>query len=349
MDHALARLAAVLALALAVPLAAADEEAATAQVRAAEPARLAARGLLIAIAAAGERLVAVGDRGIIVVSDDRGAHWTQAEHVPTQALLTGVCFLDAQHGVAVGHDEVILVTGDGGLHWQRTHYAPEAQRPLLDVWCGSSGQVIAVGAYSAYFTSGDGGKSWRAVKFEPVPPSAGPRAAAVQEEGAGGGYHLNRIVGASGRRLYIAAEAGHLYASSDEGNSWRALASPYEGSFFGVLPLAGDGLLAFGLRGHLYRSADAGASWQAIDTGTVAMLTGAAALGPDVIAVVGLSGVVLVSRDGGRSFTLEQQPDYSGLSAVFPAREATVAVVGEEGARLIEITGASGVSRSARR
>ena len=62
---------------------------------AAEPARLAARGLLIAIASAGPRLVAVGDRGIIVLSDDRGASWRQADSVPTQALLTGVCFLDA--------------------------------------------------------------------------------------------------------------------------------------------------------------------------------------------------------------------------------------------------------------
>ena len=46
--------------------------ATAAPVRAAERVPLAARGLLIAIASAGERLVAVGDRGIIVLSDDRG-------------------------------------------------------------------------------------------------------------------------------------------------------------------------------------------------------------------------------------------------------------------------------------
>ena len=172
MDKALARLAASLALALALPLTAAGDEAASAPVQAAEPARLAAHGLLIAIASAGERLVAVGDRGIIVRSDDRGASWRQADYVPTQALLTGVCFLDAQQGVAVGHDEVILATTDGGLHWQRTHDAPEAQRPLLDVWCGRGGQVIAVGAYSTYLTSNDGGMSWREVKFKPALPAA---------------------------------------------------------------------------------------------------------------------------------------------------------------------------------
>ena len=106
--------------------------------RAAEPARLAAHSLLIAIAAAGERLVAVGDRGIIVWSDDRGASWTQAAAVPTQALLTGVCFADAQHGVAVGHDEAILITADAGRTWQLTHYAPQAQRR-----CSTSGAATA--------------------------------------------------------------------------------------------------------------------------------------------------------------------------------------------------------------
>jgi photosystem II stability/assembly factor-like uncharacterized protein len=326
------------------------DEAAAEPVRAAERVPLAARGLLIAIAPAGERLVAVGDRGIIVVSDDRGANWTQAEYVPSQALLTGVCFLDPQHGVAVGHDQVILTTADAGRTWKRTHFAPQAPGPLLDVWCGASGVVIAVGAYSAYLTSADGGASWREVKFTPAGAKAAPARAgaapappappsAGAEEEIGGGYHLNRIVTAGGGRLYIAGEAGHLYRSDDGGATWHTLASPYEGSFFGVLPLSGDEVLAFGLRGHLYRSADAGGSWQQIGTGTVAMLTGAAPFDAHALAIVGLAGVVLVSRDDGRSFTLLQQADRAGLSAVVPAGGGRLAVAGEDGARQITLGG----------
>ena len=104
--------------------------------------------------------MAVGDRGIIVFSDDGGRNWSQAASVPTQALLTGVCFLDAQHGIAVGHDLVALASSDAGRTWQRTHYAPEAQRPLLDVWCGSGGRAIAIGAYSTYLASADAGVTW---------------------------------------------------------------------------------------------------------------------------------------------------------------------------------------------
>ena len=319
----------------------------------AEPARLAAKGLLIAVATAGERLVAVGDRGIIVFSNDQGKSWSQADAVPTQALLTGVCFLDAQHGVAVGHDEVILASADAGRTWKLAHYAPEAQRPLLDVWCGRDGRVIAVGAYSAYFTSRDGGVSFSEEKFSAAPapravhPPAGGAAAAAAAGEPATEYHLNRIVGAAGARLYIAAEAGHLYRSDDGGAHWQELASPYEGSFFGVLPLTADAVLAFGLRGNLFRSEDAGASWRRIETNTVAMLDGATSFDGSGVALVGLVGVVLVSQDGGRSFALMQQADRTGLSAAL-ALDDTLVVVGESGARRMPLAaraGAGGVGQ----
>ena len=320
----------------------------------AEHAPLAARSLLIAAAAAGPRLVAVGDRGIIVLSDDRGTTWAQAAEVPTQALLTGVCFLDETRGVAVGHDEVILITADAGRTWKRTHYAPDAQRPLLDVWCGGGRRAIAVGAYSAYFVSEDGGESWTARKFAPAPPPerraprspVGTRApaqgAAAPGAEAAGGYHLNRIVSSSDSRLYIAAESGHLYRSEDGGASWAGVLSPSEGSFFGVLPLSEGALLAFGLRGNLYRSADAGSTWERIPTGTVALLDGAARFAGHGVAIVGLAGVVLTSDDGGRTFRLLQQANRAGLSAAVAVGDDELATVGEDGAKLISLKGAPG-------
>ncbi len=318
----------------------------------AEHARLATHALLIALAAAGDRLVAVGDRGVVVLSDDRGASWTQAASVPVQALLTGVCFFDARHGVAVGHDEVILATSDAGENWKLVHYAPEAQRPLLDVWCGAGGKAIAVGAYSTYLTSGDGGASWQERAFAPAAalrPAGAPRSAmASAVEEAGGGFHLNRIVGASAERLYIAGEAGHLYRSDDGGGHWQELTSSYAGSFFDVLPLGGDVLLVSGLRGNLYRSEDAGASWRRLPTGTVALLDGAAALPGGALAVVGLSGVVLVSRDGGRSFSLEQQSDRSGLAAALAVGKDELVVAGENGVRRVTIGASTAVAGEAR-
>jgi photosystem II stability/assembly factor-like uncharacterized protein len=322
----------------------------------AEHARLATKSLLLDVARAGDRLVAVGERGHVLLSDDQGRTWNQAESVPTQALLTGVCFSSAQRGVAVGHDEVILVTRDAGNTWTRAHYAPKAQQPLLDVTCDPGGRVIAVGAYGAYFTSDDTGATWQEGKFEvqsPIRSKAPPSPAAGSAAGAaaagagdefGRDFHLNRIVAASATRLYIAAESGHLYRSDDRGNSWHELPSPYEGSFFGVLPLAADGLLAYGLRGNLFRSEDAGVTWRKIETGTSAMLNDVVRIATNAgmtqgfLAAVGLSGVVLVSHDDGRSFALMQQDDRKGLSAALPVGTNTLVTVGEGGVTLIKLT-----------
>jgi len=285
----------------------------------AEHARLASRSLLLDVATAGQRLVAVGERGHVLLSDDHGATWTQAETVPTRELLTGVCFSNAQQGVVVGHDEVILTTQDAGRTWTLAHFAPQSQQPLLDVACAGNDRVIAVGAHGVYFISADGGRNWR-------------------EHSLGQDFHLNKIAVASAARLYIAAEGGHLYRSDDSGDTWHELTSGYEGSFFGVRPLHDDVVLAYGLRGNLFRSEDAGATWRKIETGTLAMLNDAVKLDGDrTVATVGLSGVVLVSHDAGKSFLLTQQEDRQGLSAAVAVGGNSLLAVGEGGVRVIEV------------
>jgi photosystem II stability/assembly factor-like uncharacterized protein len=307
----------------------------------AEEAPLATRSLLLDLAQAGSRLVAVGERGHVLLSDNHGQTWRQAKSVPTQNLLTAVCFSDDRNGIAVGHDEIVLTTADAGETWKRRHYAPEAQQPLLDVLCNSH-DAMAVGAYSTYLTSTDSGTTWNERKFaatSPPKPSA-PNAVVVSNTEDGDvppDFHLNRIVAASGSRLYIAAEAGHLYRSDDAGNTWVELVTPYEGSFFGILPLNGDSLLAYGLRGHLFRSDDAGKTWRAIETGTQAMLNDAVRLPGKGVAVVGLSGTVLLSHDEGEHFTADQQNDRKGISAVLPSGATELITAGEAGVKLIVI------------
>ena len=111
----------------------------------------AVRSLLLDLAWAGGRMVAVGERGHVLLSDDDGRSWRQAQAVPSRTMLTAVAFADQRHGWAVGHDEIILHTADGGETWQRQHWAPQSQQPLLDVWFADAARGIAVGAYRAFF------------------------------------------------------------------------------------------------------------------------------------------------------------------------------------------------------
>lgn len=301
-------------------------------------ARLAPNSLLLDVVRPdADRLVAVGERGHVLLSADGGRHWRQAA-VPVDATLTSVCFSDPKRGWAVGHDEVILATVDGGANWTLQHYAPQARQPLLSVVCGPEGALLAVGAFATTYRSGDGGRSWRAANFESsallTKPSHQAVHAMADDDDSLAQPHLNAVARAANGHLYIAAEAGHLYRSDDQGMHWWQLPSPYQGSFFGVLPLAGDTVLAFGLRGHLYRSTDAGRSWLALDSGTDALLAGGTAQPGGRVVIVGQAGTILISTDGGQTFHAVQRSDRKGLSAVTTSGNSLV-TVGEAGVRMI--------------
>lgn len=93
---------------------------------------LAHKSMLLDIVTSDSRLLAVGERGHVLVSDDNGANWTQ-KVVPTKSTLTAV-FAMGEQLWAVGHDAVILHSADNGETWQTQQFLPELERPLLDVF-----------------------------------------------------------------------------------------------------------------------------------------------------------------------------------------------------------------------
>jgi len=288
--------------------------AVTVEEEAAIMAPLASRSLLLDVAAGGDRLVAVGERGHILVSTDGGEAWRQVE-VPTRTMLTAVFFHDGKLGWAVGHDALILRSTDGGETWRQVHHDPEAGGPLFDVYFTDDKRGFAIGAYGLFLESRNGGESWerRAI--------------------SDGDAHLHHLARSATGRLYLAAERGVVFRSDDGGERWTELPSPYQGSLFGSLPLAGENLLLFGLRGHAFLSGDAGRTWRSVATGVDAMLTSACRLADGRIVVGGLAGVVLVSDDEGRSFSLQEQRDRLGISAAIPAPGGGIVLSGEFGVR----------------
>jgi photosystem II stability/assembly factor-like uncharacterized protein len=76
----------------------------------------AAGSAMLAVARTGKRLVAAGERGIVLLSDDGGNSWHQAQ-VPVSTTLTALQFVDPRNGWAVGHLGVVLQTTDAGATW----------------------------------------------------------------------------------------------------------------------------------------------------------------------------------------------------------------------------------------
>ncbi len=276
------------------------------------------RLLLVDAERFGTRIVAVGDRGYIVVSDDQGKSWKRAR-APAAPLLTALDFLDDQAGLAVGHDSVILATRDRGDTWTQVFSAPAEQRPLLDVIFLTRQTAIAIGAYGAYYESADGGKSWN------------PRKVITDDK------HLNAILELGDGALVILGEAGTILLSADSGKTWAPGTSPYKGSFFGGL-VANDGaLVAFGLRGHIFRSTDKGKTWKPVENKFTTPLMGGDKLPDGALVIAGGSGTALVSRDNGLTF----QPLATGSTRAFSkailGAPNSVLLLGEAGAREVPL------------
>ncbi|MCY1263193.1 Ycf48-like protein [compost metagenome] len=276
----------------------------------AQRSELAARSPLLDVAEAGKRLVAVGQRGHILYSDDGGSSWQQAE-VPVSSDLTAVHFPTPDEGWAVGHDGVVLHSADAGRSWQKQldgrqigqlmteryagveHWQDEAQRlakegadkPFLDVWFANEREGFVVGAFNLILRTVDGGQHWQPWIDRVDNPSA---------------YHLTALA-SDGEHLYLAGEQGLLLRLDAAGERFEALQSPYQGSFFGLAAEPGV-VLAYGLRGHVFRSGDGGASWTKVETGLPVSITASARGADGRLYLFSQAGHVLASDDLGVSF-----------------------------------------------
>lgn len=279
-----------------------------------EPSELAARALLLDIARAGQVLVAVGDRGHVIRSGDEGRTWTQAV-TPTRAMLTAVSFPSATEGWAVGHDGVILHSSDAGASWRRQDAGNDLGTVYLDVHFLDSRHGFAVGAYGVLRTTSDGGATWQDQR-------------PVEED-----LHLNRLVEDASGHLYLAGEAGLILVSSDRGATWRRTGPDYEGSLFGVRPLSGGLLVAYGLRGHIFVSTDAGGTWQPRENDLKVLLMACVRLRDGELVLAGQGGNFLISRDSARSFQHWKPADFGGgVADLAVASDGHLVTVGELGA-----------------
>lgn len=270
------------------------------------PSPIAARAAVLGMAWAGPRAVAVGDHGVVLLSDDQGQRWRQAAAVPVDLLLTAVCFADAQRGWAVGHGGAILATTDGGERWAVQRLALEEDRPLFSVYFFDARRGVAVGLWSLLLVTDDGGQTWSEQRL-PAPPGASKADA-----------NLLQLFADAHGRLCVAAERGLVLVSTDQGRQWHYHATDFKGSLWCGLALADGALLVGGMRGALYRSEDGGARWARLPLQSTASVTALVAGADGEVLALGLDGLLARSRDGGRRFELQGRADRLGLTAALP-------------------------------
>lgn len=262
---------------------------------------------------AGERMVAVGDHGIVLLSDDHGKNFRQASSVPLSTPLTGVSFVDARHGWAVGHWGAILLTTDGGESWQLQRLSSAEDRPLFAVHFFNARQGVAVGLWALVLTTEDGGQTWTEQHLQPPP---GSKKADL---------NLMGLFADRQGKLYATGEHGQVLLSEDQGQSWSYLDTGYEGTLWSGAALADGSLLLGGQRGTLLQGSAKGGDFRKLPMQSKGSVTSIAVSGARVLAV-GLDGLMLVSGDAGHSF--EERQSSEGLSL-------TAALLGPDGSPVL--------------
>ena len=309
----------------------------------------AARSLLTRVVRAGDRLVAMGERGLVVLSDDGGRQWRQAR-VPVSVTLTSASFADARQGWMTGHGGVVLHTGDGGENWtlqtdgvalakaalvqaqalpdsaERERSLQQAQRlvdegadkPLLSVHFSDAQHGLAVGAFGLAATTTDGGKTWiPCIDRLPNPQ----------------GMHLNTVVH-HGKTWVVAGEQGVLMHSRDDGATFEPLVSPLKRSFFTATATRNGGFVFAGLLGSACRIEAGSTAVTAIELPAPLTVLSCTERRDGRMLLLAQGGRLLISNDGAAHFT-EQQP---------PRREQLTSLI-EAADRGLVATGLGGVAR----
>lgn len=208
-----------------------------------------------------QRVIAVGERGNILLSDDQGASWQSATVTPQRDLtLTALVALDDKSLLVVGHDGWILRSQDHGATWTETRHDDELAEPLLGVWNAGGNHVMAFGSFGKFYQSNDDGRTWQD--------------APLTVDSA----HLNGMDGGPDGRRMLVGEQGLVLRSDDAGKHWDTLAPFYNGSLFGVVRLSADRWVTYGMRGHVFVSQNFGQTWKQVDVGNVLPLYGHALL-----------------------------------------------------------------------
>jgi photosystem II stability/assembly factor-like uncharacterized protein len=305
---------------------------------------------LATIVRTGNRLVAAGDHGAIIYSDDNGYTWRQA-HVPVSVEITALGFATASEGWAVGHYGIILHTGDGGQTWQEQLNGLEAARltldaakaavaskgsaagvphailrashfisdgpdkPFLTVLVLSPREAMVFGAYRMVMKTTDGGRTWSDWSLH------------IDDALSHNLYDAEKI----GNDIYIAAETGLVFDSSDGGNFFRCLSQPGAGTLFGLVDNGANGVVVFGVAGEAYLSEDKGLTWQPILLRTTADLTSGHILRDRTVVIAAQDGTLYISHDQAHSFNPLPDVQPMAISDFVEAADGDLIVVGSSG------------------
>lgn len=295
---------------------------------------LAASSLVLDIAHAGQHLVAVGERGHVLVLNDK---WQQVP-TPTSVQLTKVFFLNEKLGWAVGHDATILHTQDGGQTWSLQMQSTKIEKPFLDVLFLNEQEGMAIGAYGLFYRTRDGGANWTEEFHEELLAEEDVSYLAELKNSDQAAYlterasllpHFNRMIALKDGRLLLVGELGLVAMSADKGQNFTRTGFDYDGSMFNAIQLQ-DAVYVMGLRGHVFKADLSLAQWDEIDMPVKSSINGVMAASETSLYLVGNAGIVIqLNQDDSSSIVTRRQGE--NLVSIAKDNQGNVWLSGSQG------------------
>lgn len=305
----------------------------------------ASKALLLDVTSRGDQsFVAVGQYGVIIVSDEEGKNWKQAA-VPASVALTGVHFPTAESGWAVGHDGLILHSSDGGLNWEKQLDGHQLNEQILSV---AERIVEQVRADLETLQADENADEYAIEDAEFMLEEAEfALEGAMDDTDAGPVRPLLDVWFRNEREGFVVGSYGMLLHTSDGGQNWTLVSDRMDNAeafhLNQIVPAPDGKLFIAGEAGYVYRSSDGGENWDSLEPGYDGSFYGIVVV-PDgnggyELLAYGLRGNLFRSIDNGE--TWESIDTGSAVTLMNGAHlsDGTVFLVGQGGTILTRLPG----------
>jgi photosystem II stability/assembly factor-like uncharacterized protein len=229
-------------------------------------------------------LVAVGDFGLILRSDNSGELWQELDIGGLDQDLNDIYFINQNLGWICGNSSTVLFTNDGGVLWQKRDVPIESTR-FEGVWGDADGYVYACGSPGVIVRSTDFGATW-------------------YSSNTGTTSYLWDIAFSTGRSLGIAVGSdATILKSVDQGISWHIIQAPDKNiRYYSVFIDSKGNPWIGGDNGSLFYSDDGASSWKKVNLPTDMAVRSIRIYDTKVI-VSGDFSKLLISNDKGISWS----------------------------------------------
>lgn len=218
-------------------------------------------------------IVAVGERGMVLVSLDMGQTWLQKKTGISETLFK-VTFIDNKI-YSVGTNGTIIVSNNFGESWAKLN--SPTNKIIYDIHFIDKMNCFTAGWEGQIMHSKDGGISWSLNR-------------------TGNDNYLRSITFRDNKLGLAVGGGGKILRTDNGGNDWKLINVNTASAFNRVSFINENIAIAVSGKGEIFRTTDTGLSWTLLQSGVFASLSDLASFPDGQVCIIGSNGTLLTRK-----------------------------------------------------